>query len=154
MISYVFLLQTIDHQTLCPLVYLLLPWSINPSISVSHICFSYLFLNAFLFFRHQVLTFQLLGAFRFSNHANTFSFKLASSLKFFFSSQAKIIFRHQATGIFQLSGASPEFVIYSRSLKKFDNFPACSVIDVFLFSSLLACQILILKFVFFQPARM
>ena len=39
MISYVFLLQTIDHQTLCPLVYLLLPWSINPSISVSHICF-------------------------------------------------------------------------------------------------------------------
>ena len=50
-------LVIIRHFVLLLVCCMLLPWSINPSISVSYICFSYLFLNAFLFFRHQALTF-------------------------------------------------------------------------------------------------
>ena len=47
LISNVFLKQTSDYQTLhslvCSFSCLLLPWSSYPSVSVSHICFSYLF---------------------------------------------------------------------------------------------------------------
>ena len=57
MISYVLRLRTSDHQTHCPLVCVFLLWSINTSISLSHVRCSILFLSAFLFFRHQALTF-------------------------------------------------------------------------------------------------
>ena len=66
LILYVFLLRTSDYQRLCPLVCLLLPWLINRSISVPHICFLYLFLlfafyiflNAFLFLDIRRLLFS------------------------------------------------------------------------------------------------